>query len=55
MGVVALLSIELMEAKPFVELTYHPVRCIDDAVAATRKACGGARKDFVDGIIFSKS
>ena len=55
LGVVTLVKIELMEAKPFVEVTYHLVRGIDDAIAATRRACEGTRSDYVDGIIFSKS
>ena len=55
LGVVTLVKIELMEAKPFVEVTYHLVRGIDDAIAATRRACEDTHNDFVDGIVFSKS
>lgn len=55
LGVVTLLKVQLMEAKMFVELTYHPVRGVDDAVIATRKACGDALNDYVDGIMFSES
>lgn len=55
LGVVTLLKIKLVKAKPFVELTYHLVHGVDDAVGATRKACGNALNDYVDGIVFSKS
>ncbi|KAL9135369.1 MAG: hypothetical protein Q9175_003445 [Cornicularia normoerica] len=55
LGVVTLLKIKLVKAKPFVELTYHLVYGVDDAVGATRKACGNALNDYVDGIVFSKS
>ena len=55
LGVVTLIQIELMEAKPFVELTYHLVSDIDDTIAATRRACEDPLNDFVDGIVFSKS
>ena len=54
LGIVTLLKVDLMEAKRFVELTYHLVRGTDDAVNATRKACGNALNDYVDGIFFSK-
>lgn len=55
LGIVTLVKLELMEAKPFVELTYHIVRGIDDAIAATRNACADSLNDYVDGIAFSKS
>lgn len=55
LGVVTLVKLELMEAKSFVELTYHLVRGIDDAIAATRDACADSLNDYVDGIAFSKS
>lgn len=55
LGILTLLKVELMEAKRFVELTYHLVRGIDDAVNVTRKVCGSALNDYVDGIFFSKA
>ena len=55
LGVVTLVKIQLLEAKPFVELTYHPVRGIEDAVAATDRECSDALNDYVDGIVFSRS
>lgn len=54
LGLVTLLKVELVEAKPFVELTYRLVGGIDDAVATSPKACGDALNDHVDGIVFSK-
>ena len=55
LGIVTLVKMELMEAKPFVELTYHLVHGIDDAIAATRRACEDSLNDYVDGIVYSKS
>ena len=54
LGIVTLLEVRLIQAKPYVELTYHPVTSIDAAV----ELCHSFTKDeghvdFVEGIIYS--
>ncbi|CZT14747.1 related to 24-dehydrocholesterol reductase precursor [Ramularia collo-cygni] len=56
LGVVTLLEISLVEAKRFVEVVYHPVRSIGEAVAKCKEETSGEkgeRNDYVDGILFS--
>ena len=53
LGVTTLLEIRLVDFKPFVELTYHPVISVADALS-TMKACTKIQSnDFVDGILFA--
>lgn len=53
LGVTTLLEIRLVGFKPHVELTYHPVTSVADALS-TMKACTRIRSnDFVDGILFA--
>ena len=53
LGVTTLLEIQLVDFKPYVELTYHPVTSVDDALS-TMKACTRVQSnDFVDGILFA--
>jgi Delta24-sterol reductase len=55
LGVLTLLQLTLMEAKPFVELTYHRVGSFEHAVDVVRDATAEPRNDFVDGIMLSKT
>lgn len=53
LGVTTLLEIQLVDFKPYVELTYHPVSSVSDALS-TMKACTQVQSnDFVDGILFA--
>ncbi|KAF1992223.1 FAD-binding domain-containing protein [Aulographum hederae CBS 113979] len=53
LGVLTLLEVNLIDAKRYVELTYHPLAALPDVVAETRKQCKPeANNDFVDGILF---
>jgi Delta24-sterol reductase len=54
LGVATLFEIRLIEAKRFVELTYHPVRGVPDAQDVIATAVDDEKTDFVDGIMFSK-
>ena len=58
LGVLTLLHIKLIPCQTYVELTYHPVTNIKDAVSTTAKAMSDNRSgtqpiDFLDGIMFS--
>ena len=53
LGVTTLLEIQLVDLKPYVELTHHPVTSVADALS-TMKACTKIEtNDFVDGILFA--
>ncbi|KAF2255158.1 24-dehydrocholesterol reductase-like protein precursor [Trematosphaeria pertusa] len=53
LGVITLLEMELMDAKPYVELTYKPVGSAREAVRACREAERDPTVDYMDGIMFS--
>jgi Delta24-sterol reductase len=55
LGVVTLLELQLVEAKPFVALTYNPVGGIKDALQMIQNSETDAALDFMDGIIFSEN
>ena len=55
LGVVTLLELQLIEAKPLVQLTYHPFHSICEAMEQTRKAAEDPVNDFVDGIVFKRN
>ena len=54
LGVVTLLEIQLIEAKPYVELTYRPYRNITEALPQLEKATADATNDYLDGIVLAK-
>jgi Delta24-sterol reductase len=58
LGVLTLLTIKLIPCQPYVELTYLPVKSIEDAVSTISDAMSKDRSglqtiDFLDGIMFS--
>ncbi|KAK3053286.1 hypothetical protein LTR09_005455 [Extremus antarcticus] len=52
LGVTTLFELRLVSYQPFVELTYHPVTSIPDALRTMRSATTIDNVDFVDGILF---
>ncbi|KAI9653839.1 MAG: hypothetical protein M1821_006870 [Bathelium mastoideum] len=54
LGVVTLLDVKLIWAKPYVEVSYHPVFSIKEAVEKTKAAASDPRNDYVDGILYKK-
>ncbi|KAF7192508.1 Delta(24)-sterol reductase [Pseudocercospora fuligena] len=54
LGVVTLLALELVDAKPFVELTYERITGIDDAVLRINELSGEDNLDYLDGILFAQ-
>ena len=54
LGVVTLLELALIDAKPFVELTYQPVSSISEAVQLIETSALKPHIDYIDGIFFAK-
>ena len=50
-----LVELQLIEAKKFVETTYHPVSSMGEAIEKINEATADADLDYVDGILYSKS
>ena len=55
LGVTTLVELQLVEAKKFVETTYHPVSSMGEAIEKINEATADAELDYVDGILYSKS
>jgi delta24-sterol reductase len=53
LGVITLLEVQLVKARKFVQLTYLPVKSVNDAVKELERATRVASIDYVDGILFS--
>ena len=53
LGVTTLLELQLIEAKKYVELTYHPVSCVGGAIQKVKIATQDPTNDYVDGILFA--
>lgn len=54
LGVTTLLELRLIEAKRYVDLTYHPVTSIKDALSTMKTVTQDETNDYVDGILYSK-
>jgi FAD/FMN-containing dehydrogenase len=54
LGVTTLLEIQLIKSKQYVELTYHPIHSITEALTKMDAVTNDPTNDFVDGIQFSK-
>jgi delta24-sterol reductase len=54
LGVTTLLEVQLIDAKAYVELTYHPVSSILEAVGKMEDATDDSSIDYLDGIMYSR-
>jgi Delta24-sterol reductase len=54
LGVATLLQMQLIEAKDYVALTYHPVSSISEAQREVEKATIDTSVDYLDGIMFAQ-
>jgi len=53
LGLITLLEVQLIEAKPYVQLQYHPVSTVQEAVDVSREQCKLEKgNQYVDGILF---
>jgi len=55
LGVITLLEVELIDAKPYVELEYRAVGSVKEAVEVLQKAEKDPNVDYIDGILYSKT
>lgn len=53
LGVTTLLEVQLIEAKAYVALTYHPVKSMSEAQKEIEKATNDPTCDYLDGIMYS--
>ena len=53
LGVTTLLEIQLIEAKPYVELTYYPISSVSGALRRIEKATEDSSVQYLDGILFA--
>lgn len=54
LGVVVLLEMELVPAKPYVELEYRVVRSLEEAIGVLQQAEQDDSVDYIDGILYSR-
>jgi hypothetical protein len=54
LGVATLFELRLINFRPYVELTYHPVASVKDALETMAAATKEEGNDFVDGILYSR-
>lgn len=55
LGVTTLLEISLIDAQPYVEMTYHPTATIEEATNTMAAATKDHTNDYIDGITFSRT
>ena len=53
LGVTTLIEIQLQQAKPYVEVTYHPVSSVHEAVERIKQFALDPDIDYLDGILYS--
>jgi Delta24-sterol reductase len=54
LGVITVLEIQLIEAKPCVELTYHKLASMPQAIEKMKEETQRESNDYLDGIIYAK-
>lgn len=54
LGITTLMELRLIEARKYVQTTYHRTNSVADAIAKVRAATEDPANDYVDGILFSK-
>ncbi|CZR63933.1 related to 24-dehydrocholesterol reductase precursor [Phialocephala subalpina] len=55
LGVTTLLEVQLIEAKAYVALAYHPVSSVSEAQKGIEKATNDPTCDYLDGIMYSET
>ncbi|GAM84975.1 hypothetical protein ANO11243_029780 [Dothideomycetidae sp. 11243] len=55
LGTTTLVQLRLEEAKPYVEVTYHPVTSMQEAVDLSKTIMQDPSVNYLDGIMFSKT
>jgi Delta24-sterol reductase len=55
LGITTLMELQLIDAKPFVQATYHPVSDIHSALATVKDLIKEPQLDYVDGMMFTQT
>jgi FAD/FMN-containing dehydrogenase len=55
LGVTTLVEIQLIDAKKYVEVTYHPVNSVAEAVRTCELRISDPTLDYIDGILYSET
>ncbi|KAF1934912.1 FAD-binding domain-containing protein [Clathrospora elynae] len=55
LGVTTMVEIQLIDAKKFVEVTYHPVGSVEEAIRSCELRISDLDLDYIDGILFSET
>ena len=55
LGVTTLVQLQLKQAKTYVEVTYHPVSTVSEAIREIERVTKDQNYDYVDGILFSRN
>lgn len=55
LGITTLMELQLIEAKPFVRTTYHPVSDIKTALSTVKDLMKNPELDYIDGMMFSQT
>jgi len=53
LSVTTLVEVQLIDAKTYVELTYHPITSMDEGVQRIKEATADPSVEYCDGILFS--
>lgn len=53
LGVTTLLELQLIESRPYIEMTYHPASSTESALKILETETSNPANDYVDGILFS--
>lgn len=54
LGVTTVIELRLIEAKRYVNVTYHPVKSAEEAAEVASELAAGSDYDYIDGIMYSK-
>lgn len=54
LGITTLLEIQLVNAKPYVELTYHRISSMAEAISKIEEATNDPSTNYIDGIFYTK-
>lgn len=54
LGITTMLELQLVPAKKYVKVTYHPLRTIRESIEKVQDETSNPDLDYVDGILFSK-
>ncbi|KKA24376.1 FAD-binding protein DIMINUTO [Rasamsonia emersonii CBS 393.64] len=54
LGITTLIELQLIEAKKYVKVTYHPRRSVAETIESLRDEISDFSNDYVDGILYSK-